>query len=74
MHAAACPMPAPSLICSSMLLQVIKMDDCIGAAVEARVASMGNGDIMLLENVRFHSGEEVRGPTQTTAPFFSTSC
>lgn len=50
------PLPLPSL-------QVIKMDDCIGAAVEARIASMGNGDVMLLENVRFHAGEEVRGPT-----------
>ncbi|CAM9316501.1 unnamed protein product [Ectocarpus sp. 12 AP-2014] len=39
-------------------LSVIKMDDCIGAAVEERISSMGNGDVMLLENVRFHSGEE----------------
>ncbi|CAN0102416.1 unnamed protein product, partial [Ectocarpus sp. 8 AP-2014] len=38
--------------------EVIKMDDCVGAAVEERISSMGNGDIMLLENVRFHSGEE----------------
>ncbi|CAN0467732.1 unnamed protein product, partial [Ectocarpus sp. 12 AP-2014] len=30
----------------------------IGAAVEERISSMGNGDVMLLENVRFHSGEE----------------
>ncbi|CAM9290137.1 unnamed protein product [Ectocarpus fasciculatus] len=37
---------------------VIKMDDCIGAVVDERISSMGNGDIMLLENVRFHSGEE----------------
>lgn len=37
------------------------MDDCIGAAVEERISSMGNGDVMLLENVRFHAGEEVRG-------------
>ena len=50
-----------------LLLQVIKMDDCVGAAVEERIASMGNGDVMLLENVRFHAGEEVRGPTR---PFF----
>lgn len=40
--------------------QVIKMDDCIGAAVEERISSMGNGEVMLLENVRFHPGEEVR--------------
>ncbi|CAM9764453.1 unnamed protein product [Ectocarpus sp. 4 AP-2014] len=39
-------------------LIVIKMDDCIGTAVEERISSMRNGDIMLLENVRFHSGEE----------------
>ncbi|CAN0059114.1 unnamed protein product, partial [Pylaiella littoralis] len=38
--------------------EVIKMDDCIGAAVEERISSMGNGDVMLLENVRFHAGEE----------------
>lgn len=41
-------------------IQVIKMDDCIGNEVEERIASMGPGDVMLLENVRFHSGEEVR--------------
>ncbi|CAN0433294.1 unnamed protein product, partial [Hapterophycus canaliculatus] len=34
------------------------MDDCIGDAVEERISSMGNGDIILLENVRFHAGEE----------------
>ncbi|CAM9513299.1 unnamed protein product [Ectocarpus sp. 6 AP-2014] len=39
-------------------LSVIKMDDCIGTTVEERISSMGNGEIMLLENVRFHSGEE----------------
>ncbi|CBN75134.1 phosphoglycerate kinase [Ectocarpus siliculosus] len=38
--------------------EVIKMDDCIGTTVEERISSMGNGEIMLLENVRFHSGEE----------------
>lgn len=51
------------MMLSLSLLQVIKMDDCIGAAVEERISAMGNGDIMLLENVRFHPGEEVRGPT-----------
>ena len=40
--------------------QVIKMDDCIGTPVEERIASMASGDVMLLENVRFHAGEEVR--------------
>ena len=36
------------------------MDDCIGTPVEERIASMASGDVMLLENVRFHAGEEVR--------------
>lgn len=36
------------------------MDDCVGPAVEERIASMAAGDVMLLENVRFHGGEEVR--------------
>jgi len=34
------------------------IEDCIGAEVEAEVAKMGDGDIVLLENVRFYAGEE----------------
>ncbi|MEK9860888.1 MAG: phosphoglycerate kinase [Alphaproteobacteria bacterium] len=34
------------------------VSDCIGAEVEAAVASMVNGDVLLLENLRFHQGEE----------------
>ncbi|WP_431027844.1 phosphoglycerate kinase [Lysinibacillus sp. LZ02] len=37
---------------------VQKLDESIGEAVEAAVASMQEGDIVLLENVRFHKGEE----------------
>ncbi len=33
-------------------------DDCIGAAAESVISSMKNGDIALLENVRFHPEEE----------------
>lgn len=32
--------------------------DCIGPAVEALVAKMKSGDVLLLENLRFHPGEE----------------
>ncbi len=32
--------------------------DCIGPAVEALVARMKPGDVVLLENLRFHPGEE----------------
>lgn len=37
---------------------VNKLDESIGEAVEAAIASMNDGDIVLLENVRFHKGEE----------------
>lgn len=37
---------------------VKKLDESIGEAVEAAVAEMNDGDIVLLENVRFHKGEE----------------
>ncbi|MGD9677658.1 MAG: phosphoglycerate kinase [Vulcanibacillus sp.] len=37
---------------------VIKTDESIGDSVKEEIAKMKNGDILLLENVRFHSGEE----------------
>ncbi len=36
--------------------------DCIGAEVEKSVAAMKNGDVLLLENVRFHPQEEKDDP------------
>lgn len=33
-------------------------DDCIGPTAEAAIAGMKNGDVLCLENTRFHSGEE----------------
>ncbi|MFK5978457.1 MAG: phosphoglycerate kinase [Rhizobiaceae bacterium] len=44
----------------SKLLQkpVAFATDCIGPAAETAVNAMRNGDILLLENTRFHSGEE----------------
>jgi phosphoglycerate kinase len=36
--------------------------DCIGADAEKIVAEMKEGDITLLENVRFHAGEEANDP------------
>jgi phosphoglycerate kinase len=41
---------------------VVKPSDCIGAEVVAAVAAMQNGDVLLLENVRFHPGEEKNDP------------
>ena len=37
-------------------------EDCIGPAVEDQVRAMKNGDVLLLENLRFHAGEEANDP------------
>ncbi len=37
---------------------VVKTDSCIGAEAKSKVDSMSNGDVVLLENVRFIAGEE----------------
>ncbi len=37
-------------------------DDCIGEAAAVCVNGLQNGEIALLENVRFHSGEEANDP------------
>ncbi|WP_027389800.1 phosphoglycerate kinase [Chrysiogenes arsenatis] len=37
--------------------------DCIGAEVDSMIAAMKNGDVVLLENTRFHKGEEKNDPT-----------
>ncbi len=36
--------------------------DCVGPEVEAMVAGMKNGDVLLLENLRFHKEEETNDP------------
>ncbi|MDJ1183431.1 phosphoglycerate kinase [Roseofilum casamattae] len=41
---------------------VAKTDDCVGPEVAAAVAKMENGDVILLENVRFNAGEESNDP------------
>jgi phosphoglycerate kinase len=41
---------------------VIKCDDCIGDAVAAAVGGMQNGQVAMLENVRFYAEEEANDP------------
>ncbi len=42
--------------------EVIKTDDCIGEEVAAKVAALQNGQVLLLENVRFYKEEEQNDP------------
>jgi phosphoglycerate kinase len=42
-------------------------EDCIGAAAESAVAALHNGQAVLLENLRFHKGEEKNDPAFVAA-------
>lgn len=41
---------------------VVKCDDCIGDEVASKIAAMSNGQVALLENVRFYPEEEKNDP------------
>jgi phosphoglycerate kinase len=41
---------------------VKRLDDCVGPEVEAAVAAMKPGDVVLLENLRFYAQEEKNDP------------
>jgi phosphoglycerate kinase len=41
---------------------VLAMKECTGPDVETAVSSLGDGDVMLLENIRFHTEEERNDP------------
>ena len=43
--------------------RVAKTDDCVGPAVKEAVSRLGPGDVLLLENLRFHPEEEANDPT-----------
>ncbi len=42
--------------------RVLFAEDCIGAAAKQAVAALQSGDVLLLENTRFHPGEEKNDP------------
>jgi phosphoglycerate kinase len=42
--------------------KVIKLDDCIGEEVETAISKMAGGEVVMLENVRFHPEEEQNDP------------
>jgi phosphoglycerate kinase len=42
-------------------------EDCIGAPAKKAVVAMKPGDVLLLENTRFHAGEEANDPVMAAA-------
>jgi phosphoglycerate kinase len=54
--------PLVPTIAQRLGLPVAFAEDCVGPAAEAAVAALGDGEILLLENLRFHKGEEKNDP------------
>jgi len=46
---------------------VVFADDCIGQAAGDAVAELADGEVLLLENTRFHAGEEKNAPDFASA-------
>ncbi|WP_174614233.1 phosphoglycerate kinase [Virgibacillus ihumii] len=42
--------------------EIIKTDEVVGEEVDEAISRLGNGDILLIENVRFEAGEEKNDP------------
>lgn len=50
--------PVAAELASILGAPVTLLPDCVGSEVEARVAAMKPGEVVLLENLRFHAEEE----------------
>jgi phosphoglycerate kinase len=54
--------PAANRLAELLGKPVAKADEAVGPAVKAMVDKMENGDVLVLENVRFYPGEEKNDP------------
>jgi phosphoglycerate kinase len=54
--------PVAAALSERLGIAVPFVDDCVGTAAQAAAASLHDGDVVLLENVRFHAGEESNDP------------
>lgn len=55
--------PVAPALATRLAIPVAFADDCIGPAARDAVAKLQDGDVLLLENVRFHAGEETNDLT-----------
>ncbi len=54
--------PVAAALAKILAVDVRLAPDCIGPETEAMVAGMNDGDIILLENLRYHAGEQANDP------------
>lgn len=57
-----CLTPVAEKLSALLKITVRKMDDCVGEDVAEAVKGMKEGDVILLENLRFHKGETKNDP------------
>jgi phosphoglycerate kinase len=55
--------PAGERLSELLDQEVLLADDCVGDGVRKMVQDLGPGKVLLLENLRFHEGEEGNDPT-----------
>jgi phosphoglycerate kinase len=54
--------PVAPAVADATGIPVRFVEDCVGEHAEAIVAGLGEGAVVLLENTRFHAGEEANNP------------
>lgn len=54
--------PVAAGVASAIGRDVAFADDCVGDVAEAAISAISNGEVVLLENTRFHPGEEKNDP------------
>ena len=57
--------PVAAHLSRLLAVPVAMVSDCVGPEVDAAVAALGAGDLLMLENVRFHPEEEADDPEFT---------
>ena len=54
--------PVGAAVADALGRPVAFAEDCVGAPAETAIAKLRPGDVLLLENTRFHAGEETNDP------------
>jgi 3-phosphoglycerate kinase len=54
--------PVAKVLSEKLAKPVLFVEDCVGPSVESKLAELDNGDVALLENVRFYKGETDNDP------------
>jgi phosphoglycerate kinase len=59
--------PMVAALSAALDRPVAWVEDCIGPQAEAAAAALADGEVLLLENTRFHAGEEKNDPALAAA-------